>query len=229
MDVYLVALSPARYELYCEVDGSTAVADTAPHSGWRARLSRSFHQVIDFVERERERHFDAVQQERPGRWALLRHRVVAWLAERIAEQRLLWHLRGTTEATLHHPSDMSSPEAQEQVSAALRRDSRRHAAWMVIDFFGYLLSLPLTVFPGPNLVAYYFVFRAVGHLFAWMGARQGLTRVTWRLSSNDALADLRRAATCPRQERHHLVHEVAERLHLKRLDAFLERTLPAAA
>ncbi len=229
MDVYLVALSATRYELYCEVEDSAASADTAAPTGWRAWLSRSFHQVVEFVERERERHFDAVTQERPGRWTLLRHRIVAWLAERIAEQRLLWHLRGTSEATLHYPSDLAPADAQARMSAALRRDSRRHVRWMVIDFLGYLLCLPLSLFPGPNLLAYYFVFRTAGHLFAWMGARHGMTRVAWQFSSNDALADLRQAVTCPRHARHDLVHEVASRLHLKRLDAFLERTLPAAA
>ena len=32
---------------------------------------------------------------------------MAWVVERIAEQRLLWNLRGQTTATVAHPSDMT--------------------------------------------------------------------------------------------------------------------------
>jgi hypothetical protein len=232
MDVYMVAVSVTRYELYCEVDGGTAGLGESAPTGWRARAGRSFRQVVDFVEREREKRYAAAvaqPQEPRSRWTRLRDRVIAWLAERIAEQRLLWHLRTADEATLHFPSDMTPADVQVRVASTLRTDSRRHARWMVIDLFGYLACLPLTVLPGPNLGAYYFVFRSVGHLLAWMGARHGMARVAWHFSPSEALADLRKAATLPPAERHALVHAVADRLQLTRLDAFLERTLAAAA
>jgi hypothetical protein len=230
MDVYMVALSATRYELYCEVDSGGAEVGAAVRAGWRARIAASFRQVVEFVEREREKRYAAAQTlEERSRWMRLRDRVIAWLAERIAEQRLLWHLRGTEEATLHFPSDMVAADVQARLSKTLRYDARRHATWMVIDFLVYLACLPLTPIPGPNLPAFYFVFRSVGHLFAWMGARQGMTRVAWHLEPSEPLSELRNVASLTGAARHALVHEVALRLQLRRLDAFLERTLPAVA
>jgi Mitochondrial K+-H+ exchange-related len=230
MDVYMVALSATRYELYCEVDSGGAETGVTAQTGWRTRVAQSFRQVVDFVEREREkRHASVEQQEQQSRWTRLRDRVIAWLAERIAEQRLLWHLRGAEEATLHYPSDMKAADVQERVSMSLRHDARRHAGWMVIDFIAYLACLPLTPLPGPNLPAFYFVFRTVGHVFAWMGARHGMTHVAWHLEPSEPLAKLRSVSSLTGVERYALVHEIADRLQLRRLDAFLERTLPAAA
>ncbi len=230
MDVYLVALSATHYDLYYEVDDRAVESARATQKGWRARATRAFHQVLEFVEQEREKRHTAGDGQGPqGRWPRLRGRVIAWLAERIAEQRLLWHLRGADEATLFFPSDMTSADVQDRLARTLRTDSRRHLRWAIIDLAWYLVCLPLTVLPGPNLAAYYFVFRTVGHLFAWLGARHGQTQVAWHLTPNDALAELRQAAGLAVAERHALVHAIADRLHLKHLDAFLDRTLPAAA
>ncbi len=230
MDVYLVALSATRYDLYYEADDAVVEPAGAGQAGWRARAARSFHQVLELVERERVKRRDAAEEHEPqGRWKRLRGRVIAWLAERVAEQRLLWHLRGADEATLHFPSDMTAADVQEFLSRTLRSDAGRHLRWMVIDLVGYLVCLPLTVVPGPNLAAYYFVFRMVGHLLSWMGARNGMTRVAWHLVPSEALTKLRGAIGLSGVERHELVHEIAAALQLKHLDAFLDRTLPAAA
>ena len=96
------------------------------------------------------------------------------LAERVAEQRLLWFLRSERAVTAHHPDDMPADDAERWVRSELRRDSLRHLVWMFVDGGIYLASLPLTPIPGPNVLSLYFSFRAIGHFLSWLGARHGL-------------------------------------------------------
>ena len=100
-----------------------------------------------------------------------------WVAEAVAEQRLLWHLRRQTSATLFFPDDMSEPAAVDCICAASSRAiSTSHRRWLIIDSLWFVASGVLFFVPGPNVVAYYFAFRLVGHYLSWRGAQQGLER-----------------------------------------------------
>jgi len=77
--------------------------------------------------------------------------------------------------------------------------------------------------PGPNLLAYYFAFRVVGHFLSWRGARHGLRDVAWSTEASDALLELRRLAGLDRAARHARVLEVARALGLEHLATFYER------
>ena len=58
--------------------------------GWRAALSRQFHRSLAYLEAERRgRLAKAAAAERRTRLQRLRDRALGWLAERVAEQRLL--------------------------------------------------------------------------------------------------------------------------------------------
>ena len=58
---------------------------------------------------------------------------MAWVAERIAEQRLLWSLRHETAVTAAHPSDMTFEQVETLIRRVLQRDYERHRRWLVID------------------------------------------------------------------------------------------------
>jgi hypothetical protein len=94
---------------------------------------------------------------------------------------------------------------------------------LLVNAIGCGLTAPLTVIPGPNVAAYYFVFRVVGHYLSWAGARHGVSSVQWRYVSCPPLTDLRPIGTLPRTERAVLAHAVAGRLGLEHLDSFAER------
>jgi hypothetical protein len=81
----------------------------------------------------------------------------------------------------------------------------------------------LVLLPGPNLIGYYFVYRAIGHFLSWRGARQALERIAWTLRPEDALAELGELAPQPRAERAGRVALLATRLQLPRLVAFFDR------
>jgi hypothetical protein len=224
MDIFLVPASRDRYELYCEVEDRRDLHDDGAPEGWRARLSRQFHRGLDYLESERRERLErAAAAESRTRVRKLRDRALGWLAERVAEQRLLWHLRGEREANVHHPDDCTGADAERIVRGEMRRDSRRHLAWMIVDALVYLASLPLTPIPGPNVLALYFSFRAIGHFLSWLGARHGLNGVRWAPAASPPLTELRRLPAMKPGERSALARDVASRLGLRHLDTFVER------
>ena len=186
------------------------------------RLRARFREMLAEAERER-------RQARPvtveGGWlARVRKRSMRWVAESIAEQRLLWHLRRQTEACLVYPDDLSESAATETMRASLKRDYDKHRFWLAIDGVLFVASGLLALVPGPNMLAYYFAFRVVGHYFSFRGARQGLSGLEWKTEKSEALSELRRAIGLAPDARERRVHELAHRLRLEHLAAFFERT-----
>jgi hypothetical protein len=142
----------------------------------------------------------------------------------VAEQRLLWQLRRETEAVLVYPADVPEAEAWTRLRSALVRDRDRHRFWLVVDaLLAAVTGLLFVVLPGPNLVAYYFVFRFVGHYLAWRGARRGLDGVAWRTLPHPALVELRAALALPPPERDRRVRALAAQLGVPELAVFLRR------
>jgi hypothetical protein len=228
MEVFLVPLGADRYELYCEASPDEDPADepandTGRVKGFFGRLRQRFSEVMSAAERDRAQRASGDVEAPSTRWGRLKAWALAWIADAIAEQRLLWYLRHQEEARLHFPSDMTADRAMEIARTALARDRDRHLRWLVIDSILMILSGALIILPGPNLIGYYFAFRVVGHFLAWRGARQGLDCVRWDLVPSEPLADLRRAIGLgPSQRERHLI-DIASRLRLDHLVTFVER------
>jgi len=163
MNVFLVPVAPDRYELCCEEhDDSSA---EPPPKGFSGRM----------LHRLRER-LTAM-----GKEGGVKARAARWIAESIEEQRLLWQLRGRSDAELVYPGNLTEAQAMQLLRRSLSRDWERHRFWLIVDTLGGLASVPLTLVPGPNVIGYYFLFRIVGHYLSLRGARQGLTRIAWTL------------------------------------------------
>jgi hypothetical protein len=224
IDIHLVPVGRQGCELYYEVAAQAVVPVEGERGGPRGRVSKLFHQTLEYVDKERQRrHERAHQSERRTLVQRGWDRVMAWAAERVAEQRLLWHLRSQHAATVHHPDDLSDEQAATIVMASLRHDARRHMVWAVVDACGFLALLPLSAIPGPNLPCYYFAFRMAGHFLSAMGARHGLKHVAWRYVPNRALTELRGCDALDVPAREALAHDVAARLNLRHLATFVER------
>jgi hypothetical protein len=223
MDVFLVPVASDRYELYCEEPDEPQPQDAAPPSGFVRRLVHRFRELL--AEAERERRGTTAGAEAPqGFTARVRARIMRYVAESIAEQRLLWQLRGRAEACLFYPDDLMEAHAREILRRQLNRDFERHRFWLAIDSVGLVASGALMLLPGPNVVAYYFAFRIVGHFLSVRGARQGLVVVTWTTQASMPLSTLRGMVGIPPEARADRVHEVATTLRLEHLAAFFQRT-----
>jgi hypothetical protein len=224
MDVFVIPLGRDRYELYneqpVELDQNT---DTSPGLVGRL-LKRASAWLRDTEARQHDRVVPSTS--RIGR---LQDRAFAWVVDRIAEQRLLWNLRGATAATVAHPSDMTFEQVQAVIRGDLQSSHDRHRRWLVID--GILLVLT-TVVLGPlfllipgvaNLPALYFAFRVFGHWLSLRGARQGLDRVAWSGRPCPPLGELRDLASLEPAARHARIQDISARLHLQHLSTFFER------
>src|SRR5688572_2688789 len=226
MDVFLVPLGTERHELYCEPsddDEATATAD-APGPGVFARLRRRFAEMLHAAEASRARRARGEYDPIDTWWERARARVLAKVADAVAEQRLLWHLRHHTSACLHHPTDMTPARALEIMRASMVRDRDRHLRWLIIDaLLMVVLGVGLFFVPGPNVIGYYFAFRVVGHYLSRKGATHGLDAVTWTTSPSDPLIELRDALKLAPVQREARIDAIAERLRLPRLSLFVNR------
>ena len=225
MDVYVIPVAPDRYELYCEHEGPDAEAiGDVPRRGRFAKMLASFKEALARVEAERLSG-EPREPERLRTWnERLKDRALCWIAERIAEQRLLWRLRNESELMLHYPDDILADAAVCAARAELQREADRHMKWIVIDGLLFVASGLFFFVPGPNLIAYYFGFRLVGHYLSRRGAIHGLTEVQWRSCASAQLSRLRRVLALEPNEREREVHEVASALQLPHLAKFFERT-----
>ena len=228
MDVYLVPIGRERYELYCEVpDEPEESVEDAPSDGFIHRMRQRFSAMLAEAEQERRRGHTG--HEPRGALGRAKAWILRWVAESIAEQRLLWHLRRQSAACLFFPNDLEERDATGLLRGQLVRDSEKHRFWLIIDSVGFVLSGLLFLVPGPNLLAYYFVFRMVGHYFSLRGARQGLGVVAWTAEPSAPLSELRRAIDLDADERDRRVHDIAAALKLEHLAKFFDRTaIPSA-
>jgi hypothetical protein len=221
MDVYLVPIGGERYELYCEVPDEPQEAAAEPSEGFFQRMKHRFSTML--AEAEHQRRQGHTPPEHVGWLGRTKARSMRWVAESIAEQRLLWHLRRQPDACLFYPDDIDEPRAAAFLRRQLGRDFDKHRFWLIIDSIGFIASGLLMLVPGPNVLAYYFAFRMVGHYFSLRGARHGLDRVAWTHERSTPLSDLRRAIALQGEERDRRVSDVADALNLEHLVKFFER------
>ena len=220
MDVYLVPVGPDRHECYYEAAEEDEADDPVEGRGFFARMRARFNAQLK--EAERARHQKAIEEPKTflGR---MQKRSLRWIAERIADQRLLWHLRKADTATLHASADLSTPEAEKIMRANLKWDADHHRNRTILHALVLIAVAPVAVVPGPNVLGYLFTFTVVGHFLSWRGAVRGLHRITWTVEPNPALTDLRRAFSLDTAARHRVISDVAHRLHLPKMARFVER------
>ena len=226
LDVYLVPIGPGGYELFCE---SAEIEDVDPAEDVPrgARFYTRFRRMMAEVQEQRRARRLAEVPADPGSsqpWLIrLRNTVVGWVAEAIAEWRLLWHLRKQTALELVHPADLDGDRALAETRRRLGRDAEHHLRRLFTSSVLAVLLGLLFFVPGPNVLGYYFVFLAVGHLLAWRGARHGLAHVQWRTRASEPLGELRGILDLNPAERAGHVRDIAAKLGLDYLAPFVER------
>lgn len=220
MQLHLLFLGRGRFELYAEPPDDSADAGELHDDTGRVRrwLHKGREQWQLLVDRARIGHAT-------GSFARWRDSIVCRLADSIDDQRTLWALRKGRHLELLFPDSIADEEARRRLDTILAAARWHHGKWAVIDLLLFIASGVLFFIPGPNIVAYYLGFRTFGHLQSWRGARTALTDVHWTMTPNGALTELGRLADEPHSVREPAVADIARRLHLEHLPAFLERAL----
>lgn len=222
MDVYLVPVGPDSFECYYEAAEEEETEE--PGEGFFARMQHKFNEQLK--EAERARHEAPIEPPKTflGR---MHRRSMRWIAERIAEQRLLWHLRKAESATLHVPADLPADQADTIMRASMKRDADRHRNLLIPHTLALVASAAVAVVPGPNVLAYLLFFTVGGHYLAWRGAVNALHKVAWSITPNAALTDLQHAFSLAPDARHRVIVDVSHRLHMPRMARFVERMAAA--
>jgi hypothetical protein len=224
LDVYLVPIARDRYECYYEAEDVEETVEPGGQ-GFFARMRRRFNEQLK--EAEQARHQKAIEEPKTF-FGRTHRRIMRWIAERIAEQRLLWHLRNAEAATLHVSADLLPQDAEWLMRQSMKRDAEFHRNRLVPHTLLLILSAAVAVVPGPNILGYLFTFTVVGHFLAWRGAVRALNAVAWTVTPNPALTDLRHAFSMPSDVRHRLIKEVAHRLHMPKMARFVEQMAASA-
>ena len=230
MDVFVIPIGPDRYELYCEQPFARDDASPPP-SGVMGRTRR---RIEDWLRKAEQWDGSSSAGAAAGRVARFHDQVMAWVAERVAEQRLLWNLRRETVVTAAYPDDLTPEQVQTIIRRSLQQDLDRHQYWVWVDGVLFLVTFvalgPLfLLIPGiANLPALYFGFRTVGHWYSRGGARHGLNRVRWVPQPSAVLTELRQVPLLPAALRDARVEDIAARLRLHRFAPFYERICKAS-
>ena len=221
MDVFVIPVAVDRYELYCEPPAEPQAAPADESKGIIGRIRYQFAVILHQAEERRRKGAAAA---RPTTWlGRLQDWILAWAAERIAEQRLLWNLRRETAVVAFYPQDLTFEQAHALIRRMLQRDWERHRLWLAVDGVLLIGSIALILLPGPNVIGYYFAFRVMGHWLSIRGAQQGLRSVKWTGEACEPLAKLRDASALNGEARQRHVHAIAEQLRLQHLSTFFER------
>lgn len=223
MDVFLVPVAADRYELYCEEPDEPEEEGAPPPEGFFKRTLHKIRGMLAEAERERRGGADPGEAQRSF-FARMKARLMRWVAEWIAEQRLLWQLRGKDAVGLTYPDDMAEADARQVLMRSLQKDWERHRFWLIIDSVGLIGSAALILFPGPNVLGYYFLLRTGGHYLSLRGARQGLAVCTWTLEPSAPLASLRAIVDQAPDAREERVQAVAHALRLDHFASFFQRS-----
>jgi hypothetical protein len=166
--IYLLLIDHERFFFYSnpsdassdwgEADDSTE----PPRSGVRGWVQAKFHQ---FNSAWNQPHSRAMRWMRRA-WDWLH----TWGHPDEAMLARLWKARTID---LHHPAARPGDEVRELWQCYLGQQWRRHLVWLI---FNGTIAPPaiavLWILPGPNLIGYWFAYRAIHHLLVVCGIRR---------------------------------------------------------
>jgi Mitochondrial K+-H+ exchange-related len=209
--VYLLPLADDEALFYSEGPEAAAAdeaeAEAAPRGGvrgWAEQRYKSLQGVLNESERG---------------VGLRVRRIWEWLQQRTApDEPLLRSLRGAKAVVLVHPASLTEDAARERWEDYLASRGRRHLFWLIINAIISPLTLLLAPLPGPNLIGYWFVYRAVCHLLARLGSKRA--RSSEVATAFVASTELDAAFAAADHER---IAQVEASFGLQGLAAYLER------
>jgi hypothetical protein len=159
--VYLLLIDQEQHVFYAEDPEEGEPAASIPRRG-----------VLGWLERLVRRLGAAVPDWESGVGARTR-RIRDWLQRRAhPDESLLARLRTAAAIQVVHPAAMNGDAARAAWDRYLASRERRHWPWLVGNALISPWTLLLMPLPGPNLIGYWFVYRAVHHLLVIVGVKR---------------------------------------------------------
>lgn len=167
MKVFLLPLDHQRSSVFYseDEDEDAAAGDPSPGRpgllGWFRRTARGVKSSLKHPE---------------GRFARKVKQTWDWLHRRMQpDERLLAALRSAPGITVYHRPSLSGDAVRDLWFAYLRRRFRRSLPWLIFHTLLAPVAVLLTPLPGPNVIGYWFAYRAVHHLLVLRGIRRVLS------------------------------------------------------
>jgi len=166
--IYLLSIDRRRCFFYAneseppdhEQEGDAASG--ARGAGWRGRLRDRWHRLRSVWE----------HSEAPAvRWT---RRAWDWMHSWVhPDEVMLSRLRSAHRIELYHPASRGAEEVRELWDAYLRHRWWRHLLWMSTNALAAPPALALLwPLPGPNVIGYWFAYRAIHHALIFRGIRR---------------------------------------------------------
>ncbi len=173
MKVYLLRTEDGRYQFYGGVLEATDDLDP-PHHG-----------LHGWFERRRKR-FALLWTHADGPVLRTMRRIWDWLHRHIhPEEVWLVRLQSAAAIEVRQPTMLTGEEARAAWTDFLDGRLRRHLPWLVFSIVLCPLTILLTPLPGPNVIGYWFAYRAFRHLMVMLGllrVRRGRVETTFHPS-----------------------------------------------
>lgn len=212
MEIYLLKLDGGRTAFYTEARDISDSADAkAEPRGWIERKRLAWRENLRGEESNGDSRFISGRVRRVWSW-LQRHT--------FADEPLLRRLSRVESITLHHPAAMTAKDARRAWRDYLKRREARHFGRLILNSLIAPTTLLLAPLPGPNVIGYWFAYRAVCHWLALRGARRALKLERRKLSprASEALNETVSASS-------ESVKNIAVRHDLAELEQFVSRLL----
>lgn len=159
MNIYLIQIDEEHLVFYSE--GSEDAGATVRRPGLRGWVEQKYLRLQN------------VLHESEGAIGSGVRRAWAWLQRRThADESMLRSLRKATALRLHFPSRMQVNLVKIEWKAYLASRRRRHFFWFILNALVSPLTVLLAPLPGPNVIGYWFLYRAICHLLALSGISQ---------------------------------------------------------
>lgn len=209
MKIYLLVLDDGQRVFYSEGPEVPAMDENAriPRRGFRGWAERKYESLQTAINSSE------------GKVSLRLRHVWTWLQRRTSpDESLLRSLRNASVIKIYHPPSIKTEEARTLWANYLLSRRHRHTLWLVVNGLVSPLTVLLAPIPGPNIIGYWFLYRAICHLLVVSGVRRAISaQVSTDFHSSSALDEIISATNDER------IVRLAEHFGLKKLDGFIRR------
>jgi hypothetical protein len=181
--IYLLSIDNRRFFFYAdESEASTDPGDAAGSAGQASSgLWSRLHDRLQKLLSDWEHSESGV--------VLWTRRVWRWLHSWAhPDESMLVRLRSARRIDLHHPASRQEGEVRDLWAHYLSHRWRRHLAWLSVNSVIAPFTVLFAPLPGPNVIGYWFAYRAIHHgLIVWGIRRLRRDRVPLELHSLTSL------------------------------------------